>query len=277
MKKLGIIYAPRDSASAAALAREVPLYRVGREGFKSTAGLRAFRRGADIINWGCASQTADIVTAQGDHGVTGHNGDVLNFTQCVARALSKLETLTTLKTFGIPALEATGEAITAQQWSAGGSIVLARRDGLSGGKGIRKVEPGGVVSAFHDTDFWVKYWKKTHEYRVHVFRGKVIDIQQKRRRTNWEGNYDPMIRNFDNGWVFCHDNIKGTEQELTAIGTTAQQAVACLGLDFGAVDVLARFHEDGTLRKHVVCEINTAPGLEGKTLERYVNAIREAL
>lgn len=269
MKKLGIIYAPRLSASAAALAAAVPLYRVGPDGFNSTAGKKACTvLRVPIINWGSTKEMAGYNRPM-QQALLNHGG-------AVRTATSKLKTLTILKEASIPALEATREASVAKQWLAEGTLVLARKDGLSGGQGITKLESG--TQYFNQKgqvhDFFVKYWKKTHEYRVHVFNGQVIDIQQKRRRTEWTGNYDPMIRNFDNGWVFCHDNLRGTQAELATIGTTACSAVDALGLDFGAVDVLARFKENGALSKHVVCEINTAPGLEGQTLDKYVQAIR---
>lgn len=265
MKKLGIIYAPRLSASAAALAAAVPLYRVGPEGFKSKAGKRAADKfHKPFINWGASQMSL----------WSENDSSTINAPFHVQKALSKLETLTILKEASVPCLEATSEALLASQWVTQG-LVLGRKDGLSGGKGIKKYEQGsGLVPTNTNHDFFVKYWKKTHEYRVHVFKGQVIDIQQKRRRTEWTGNYDPMIRNFDNGWVFCHDNLKGSEHERGQIGATAVAAVSALNLDFGAVDILARYKTSGVLSSHVVCEINTAPGLEGQTLEKYVTAIR---
>lgn len=270
-RRLGILYAPRDSASAAALCKAVPLWRYGPDGFRSVGGTRAFARGMQLINWGASKCAYNEDRPGAPH--------TMNYPFHVQKALSKLKTLTILKERGVPALEATEEANVAESWLGNGSLVLARKDGLSGGQGVTKVDSVGALAAIHphNWDLIVKYWKKTHEYRVHVFKGQVIDIQQKRRRTNWTGNYDPMIRNFDNGWVFCHDNLKGSSDELATIGQTAIAAVAALGLDFGAVDVLARFKESGVLSRHVVCEVNTAPGLEGQTLDKYVNAIRNYL
>jgi glutathione synthase/RimK-type ligase-like ATP-grasp enzyme len=50
-------------------------------------------------------------------------------------------------------------------------------------------------------------------------------------------------------------------------------AVSALGLDFGAVDIIWNERED----KCYVLEVNTAPGLQGSTLENYANAIMEVL
>jgi D-alanine-D-alanine ligase-like ATP-grasp enzyme len=44
-------------------------------------------------------------------------------------------------------------------------------------------------------------------------------------------------------------------------------------LDFGAVDVIYNRAQD----KAYVLEVNTAPGLEGSTLDNYVEAIQKVL
>ena len=50
----------------------------------------------------------------------------------------------------------------------------------------------------------------------------------------------------------------------------AIDSVAALRLDFGAVDIIWNKRHD----RYYTLEVNTAPGLEGTTLERYSNAIR---
>lgn len=251
------IYTHRPSESAAALVAALPCYRLDAEGPRSRAGRRLLLRQHKVINWGSSL----------------YSSFSLNMSANVKLATSKLKTLAILNDASVPALEATSDVDVAAQWCSNGTI-LGRKDGLSGGRGIVKLTIDNWDADESDPDFWVKYWKKTHEYRVHVFKGRVIDTQQKRRRTDWTGNYDPMIRNFDNGWVFCHDNIYGTAEQLALMGETAVKAVSALGLDFGAVDVLARFKTGTVLHSHAVCEINTAPGLEGQTLDKYVQAIR---
>jgi len=50
-------------------------------------------------------------------------------------------------------------------------------------------------------------------------------------------------------------------------------AVNCLGLDFGAVDIIYNQKKDVSF----VLEVNTAPGLEGSTLNEYVKEFNNAL
>jgi D-alanine-D-alanine ligase-like ATP-grasp enzyme len=51
----------------------------------------------------------------------------------------------------------------------------------------------------------------------------------------------------------------------------ACDAIINLGLDFGAVDII--YNEKNN--RWVVLEVNTAPGLSGETLNRYVEMIKE--
>lgn len=128
----------------------------------------------------------------------------------------------------------------------------------------------GETTPLPTAPLYVKYIKKSEEYRVHVFAGKVIDIIEKRRRLGFE-NVNYQIRNVDTGWVYCRDNMDiKNKNELIK-----QALLACRvsRLDFGAVDILYNSHQD----KYYVLEVNTAPGLEGKTVEIYANAIINTL
>jgi hypothetical protein len=126
---------------------------------------------------------------------------------------------------------------------------------------------------------YVQYKKKKDEYRVHVGkkwedeglhghpgaeRTVVIATQRKARRNdtpdeavNWQ------IRNHDNGFVF----VRGGVNPPADVFSSARSALLASGLDFGAVDVIWNDHEG----KAYVLEINTAPGLEGQTIEDYAN------
>lgn len=108
------------------------------------------------------------------------------------------------------------------------------------------------------------------EYRVHVVNGEVIDYAMKRKRKEEGLEHDTDVRSHNGGWVYCRDNITCSE----AVQQAAKLAIAAVGLDFGAVDIILERKPDSN---PVVLEINTAPGLEGTTIERYANAFKELL
>jgi hypothetical protein len=132
---------------------------------------------------------------------------------------------------------------------------------------------GGIVIAKNILDLveaplYTLGTKHKYEYRVHVFRESVIDVQQKKRRLNWTGG-DTGIRNHSNGYVYARADINyPVEIEQAAI-----QAVKILGLDFGAVDIGYRERDN----KVFLFEVNTAPGLTGTTLVKYAQAFKDYL
>lgn len=134
---------------------------------------------------------------------------------------------------------------------------------------------GIVISSSRDdlvpAPLYVKYIKKQEEYRVHVGSyndgsGSVeyclISIQQKKRRKSHD-NPNWQIRNHANGFVYARE---GVDPPIAVV----ECAIDCLdgsGLDFAAVDVIWDEHE----QKAYVLEVNSAPGLEGKTIDDYVD------
>jgi glutathione synthase/RimK-type ligase-like ATP-grasp enzyme len=113
---------------------------------------------------------------------------------------------------------------------------------------------------------YVKYIPKFDEYRIHVNAGEVIDIQRKalrndidREEANWH------VRSHANGFIFARNEDKKPPQDV--LDQSVAAVVHC-GLDFGAVDVVwNKYHGQA-----FVLEINTAPGLEGETVETYTRA-----
>ena len=128
------------------------------------------------------------------------------------------------------------------------------------GNGIVVCNDGDtIVSA----PLYTQHTKHKHEYRVHVFRDQILDVQMKRKRNGSLGGSG--IRNHSNGWVYARAEILPPEELLSS----ACKAVNLLGLDFGAVDIGHRLIDN----KFFVFEVNTAPGLEGTTLDKYAKAI----
>lgn len=206
-------------------------------------------RGDVLINWGCGRINRNL------HVLT-----LLNLPEAVNVAGNKLLTFSALAGV-VPSPDFTSDIALAQTWLGLGGRVLERSllRG-SGGRGIRVVEPGSDLGV---APLYVKYVKKRKEFRVHVVNGQVIDCQEKRRRRGATDRV-PFIFNYDNGYVFCRDDVRLPD----GAGDLAVAAVAALGLSFGAVDIIWN-------EKHNQCyvlEVNTAPGLEGQTVVNYVNA-----
>lgn len=116
-----------------------------------------------------------------------------------------------------------------------------------------------------DNDYFVEYIPTELEYRMHVVNGEVVQVHEKRLRSD-EDNH-PFIRNSETGWVFLEPREDPPADNL------AVDAVGCLGLDFGAVDVV-REEETGD---EYVLEVNSAPSLDEANLERYGDAFAEAI
>lgn len=233
-----------------------------------------------LLNWGCVKRPEWLPQFE---------GLVLNDFDSVAAASNKLESYRLFSMHEVPTLDFTTELALAQEWLREGNRIFARTKlNASQGAGITifdNEEALGLCRA----PLFVKEYKKNREYRVHVLNGEVIDFAQKRKMgdvrlaDNNINEVDPSIRNHDNGWVFTKSRIDRHED----IDNVAIAAVQALGLDFGAVDVLAKWklskeaNEHGgknalELKSAVVCEVNTAPSLSAKsTLDNYIRAFKQ--
>ena len=177
------------------------------------------------------------------------------------RASNKLLTLRDCNEAGLSTVPWTEEREIANEWLTEGKTVVARAT-LVGHSGA------GITIHTTPTDLptvslYTKYVKKTYECRIHIFKGRMIDAQIKRKVRDVEEN-NPLIRNIHTGWVYCRDNYIPDPTSIQL----AIDAVRVVGLDFGAVDLIYNQHYN----QFYILEVNTAPGLEGTTLINYVNA-----
>lgn len=261
-----ILQYKKGSRSARALSTALGCGRVNRENSQ-------FRNNFNhtIINWGCSNYEGTFPI-----------NTIINPFDAVALASNKLKAFEKMKEAGVEGLpDFTTEEQLAQAWYLEGYKVVGRLS-LTGhsGQGIvmtdkldYPVSEGGMdvikMREVHGMKppLYVKYIKKSEEYRVHVINGEVVDVQQKRKRQsvdNDEVNY--QVRNSSNGWVYCRSAVSISDTARSR----AIAAVSALGLDFGAVDLIYNSHYD----EYYVLEVNTACGMEGETVNTYATHLR---
>lgn len=169
------------------------------------------------------------------------------------------------------------DASKAFQWLADKKTVLARTLLTSSqGQGIIVLDGSEKEYTIEDipqAPLYVRYIPKDHEYRVHIFKGEVIDVQRKvaakdTEVTNWK------IRSHRHGFRFIRTNSEGASYKEAVqedVIQQAQKAFAVSGLTFGAFDIVY----NRKLKQAFVLECNLAPGLEGHTIEVYRDAIKK--
>lgn len=216
-----------------------------------------------IVNWG-NSKAPNWIGAVG-------NARVLNSVAAVSVATNKLHAFQKLRDAGVTIPEFTTEPDVAAHWVDNGYTVVARTilNGHSGaGIHLMNQETSVIngVTRIVPAPLYVKYVKKQHEFRVHVFNGQVIDVQQKKRARDFTGLLNNQIRNHQNGWIYAREDVQYDPQ----VTESAINAVAALELDFGAVDIIWNNQQ----RRGYVLEVNTAPGLEGTSVQQYTQAIQ---
>ena len=132
------------------------------------------------------------------------------------------------------------------------------------GKGI--IEFNREDERYPTAPVFVEYVPKKAEYRVHVFNSVVIDVQQKRKKREFDkDSRNTRVRNLQNGYVYTRDGVT-----LPDVGTDlAIRAVNAVGYSYGAVDIIYNEKRD----QYYVLEVNSRPGLMGTTLDKYTEAI----
>jgi len=210
-----------------------------------------------LINWGASSIARE------------YNGEILNKPQAVAKAVNKLSSFKALD--GHCTLPGFTESLEeANKWLAEGATVVARTKLTAhSGEGIVIVDPDSG-DKLPEAKLYTRYVPKSEEYRLHVFKDEVFFVQRKARnkdipddKVNWK------VRNHGNGFVFANKDIVFDNRK--AAHAEAIQAVAALGLDFGAVDLIYNKRHG----KYYVLEVNTACGLSGSTLDAYAKVFKD--
>lgn len=157
----------------------------------------------------------------------------------------------------------------AEDWLDYGHTVVERHK-LTGnsGDGIKLKSEGDAIE---EARLYVRYIPKKSEWRVHVVGDEAILVQRKaRKRDVPDSEVNWKVRNHDNGFIFARNEGEAPPSNII------EQAVAVVkacGLDFGAVDLI--YNERANIA--YVLEVNTACGMEGSTLDDYVEAFKRLL
>ena len=204
------------------------------------------RRNEVVINWGT---TVDYWK------------DDVDANDQAKTATNKIETFQKFTEHGVSSPEFTTIKAVATTWVEEGHSVLCRR--LVSGHSGRGIVIADSVDKLVNAPLYVKYKKKKKEFRAHVIFDKVVEVVEKRKKAGFE-NRNNQIRNHSNGWVFCRDNVVVPED----LNGVARAAITSLGLKFGAVDIIWNEKEN----KCYALEVNSAPGIEGSTVNTYANS-----
>lgn len=197
----------------------------------------------------------------------------LNSLEAVLKTTNKFEMLKTFLNAGIPTLQfSTDPAIIDEFKDREGNLYIRNKQGV--------VRYGDDFNPTNDSYFSRPVRFKRREYRVHVFNGKILGAYEKVPLTHIEQelprNAETLPKLFKSDTCrFIRCDLEVDENGLNPrVNAAAQQmcidAVASLGLVFGGVDLIRNKHQE-----FVVNEVNSAPGLNGLNVDRWVEAITE--
>lgn len=249
MRKM-LLTPKKGSRSGSSLARRMGVMKLTDQRLEGFVG----SKDTVVINWGNSNPPAKVLDCT-----------IINKPEAVGTTTNKKAALEAMERGGVSIPAFTSNEKVAQAWVNGGHRVVARHTLTgSGGEGIQILT--NIDDFPCEAPLYTLYIPKKAEYRFHVMNGNVFDVQRKMRRkdipddkVNW------LIRNHGNGFIFGRNFDVEDPDVYEYCASHAKQAVKSLGLDFGAVDLI--WNE----KKHqpFVLEVNTAPGLEGTTLDNY--------
>ncbi len=131
------------------------------------------------------------------------------------------------------------------------------------GRKVKHCGGNDLITTRTKSDYYTERLQVDLEFRVHVFKDKVMCVGMKRPSTV---DHHPWIRSKTLGWSLDYGKL--CQAYITDnVRLTAKKAVTALGYDFGAVDI-------GLVGdRAVVFEVNTAPGLTWATSVIYAKQI----
>jgi glutathione synthase/RimK-type ligase-like ATP-grasp enzyme len=116
---------------------------------------------------------------------------------------------------------------------------------------------------------YTKYIPKKDEYRIHFSRKTGIFFKQRKALVRGTEKPDFKIRNLAGGFIYANQDIE-TPKVVDNVAEVFYNGMEAGGLDFGALDIIYNERQD----KAYILEVNTAPGLSGRTLEAYKDMLK---
>lgn len=174
--------------------------------------------------------------------------------------------------------EFTPDSEVATKWLTEDGCTVVARHVLTGhsGRGIQIVSSTGNVyrdpAMPDDTPWWnarlfTKYVKKAQEFRVFIVGQSAVFAYRKGLATDVaEENRQFFVRTHATGWNFCDIDLSQVPPDVI---NQSVQAVRALGLDYAAVDIGWNAHRE----EATVFEVNTAPGIQGTSVQRFGDAL----
>ncbi len=254
-----------------------------------------------VVGWGCKTDGPTIMGT----------AVVLNHPDKIRLNRNKLETLKVIEKAGIAVAPFVAADVVLAAVANTGTVInlplVGRKKFHQGGTGFWTCLTATQVkkAVNQGAEYFQNFLDIKTEYRLHVFQGKVINMQKKVERTNMTEAFveqhgerianvaekngkkldkdtakyvlenlgkrqerpDDIIKSNTRGWRFSQ--ITKAKQELKDV---AVKAVEVIGLDFGAVDC-CETSEGG----FYVIEVNTGPGLKGTPFDAYVASFKSAI
>ena len=145
-----------------------------------------------------------------------------------------------------------------------GTVVMARSS-VRGqrGSGLQVVMGGQQLP---DAAIYTEYLPHKREFRVNLFKDRVVSIREKVRQRGVTGDFH--IRNQANGYITTHCR---PDAPRTLLGDVSLAARKVSGSDFVGVDI--GYNE--YYNRAFVIEVNSGPSIEGSSVALFVEAIIE--
>lgn len=206
------------------------------------------------INWGYVDSTNNRLI-------------VYNDTRRIRNGFNKRKSRMHLQSNGIPVPKTfTIDSVTRDDMVNFNGKFICRKDQHYAGRDLVVAESYSDLfkAVSNGYTYFSKFYNKSKEYRVHVAHGKVLSVQQKIPRDISVTNN--IIWNHASG-AFVFEVVQWNECSIDIL-RPAVEAVKALGMDFGAVDILA-YPADADDPVAVVCEVNTSPSLADYMSDKY--------